>query len=205
MAETARSYKDCQSCGMPMRRDEKGGGTNADGSKNLMYCSHCYEAGTFTLPHISASEMRSECKESFARLIFPALPRGSCRARSQGLHDGTRDNAEPPGSRKACARGRLPRPRLLAYFKEQERPNPRPLDLQGVATEVLSPKCNERSSRKWPMLHKSILFWLELLYNLRRSQPSCGRRMLTGIRGVYPEMRCGAQSESTSSTGRNVR
>ncbi len=26
-------YKNCQSCGMPLSRDEKGGGTNADGSK----------------------------------------------------------------------------------------------------------------------------------------------------------------------------
>jgi len=33
------SYKNCQSCGMPLKRDEKGGGTNADGSKSVMYCS----------------------------------------------------------------------------------------------------------------------------------------------------------------------
>jgi len=24
-------YKNCQSCGMPLKRDEQGGGTNADG------------------------------------------------------------------------------------------------------------------------------------------------------------------------------
>ena len=29
-------YKNCQSCGMPLRRDEKGGGTNADGSKSTI-------------------------------------------------------------------------------------------------------------------------------------------------------------------------
>jgi hypothetical protein len=54
----------------------------------------------------------------------------------------------------------FPRPRLLAYFKVQkhERPNPRQLDLKGVVTQVLGPKCNERSStltplRKfWPLL-----------------------------------------------------
>ncbi|MEZ5145910.1 MAG: zinc ribbon domain-containing protein [Bacteroidales bacterium] len=28
-----KTYKNCQSCGMPLKRDEKGGGTNADGSK----------------------------------------------------------------------------------------------------------------------------------------------------------------------------
>ena len=42
----------------------------------------------------------------------------------------------------------FPRPRLLAYFKaqKQERPNPKPLDLEGVVMEVLGPKCNGRSS-----------------------------------------------------------
>ena len=33
-------YKNCQSCGMPMKRDPQRGGTNADGSKSTMYCSH---------------------------------------------------------------------------------------------------------------------------------------------------------------------
>ena len=39
--------KFCQSCGMPMEKDELGGGTNQDGSKNAKYCSHCYEKGAF--------------------------------------------------------------------------------------------------------------------------------------------------------------
>jgi hypothetical protein len=30
--------KFCQSCGMPMKRDPQGGGTNADGSINENYC-----------------------------------------------------------------------------------------------------------------------------------------------------------------------
>ena len=38
----------CQSCGMPIKKDHKGGGTNANGSKNLEYCSYCYEDGRFT-------------------------------------------------------------------------------------------------------------------------------------------------------------
>ena len=39
--------KFCQSCGMPMDKDEPGGGTNKDGSKSTKYCSHCYENGAF--------------------------------------------------------------------------------------------------------------------------------------------------------------
>jgi hypothetical protein len=30
----------CQSCGMPLSKDEKGGGTEADGRKSSQYCSH---------------------------------------------------------------------------------------------------------------------------------------------------------------------
>lgn len=45
--ETA--HRNCQSCGMPLSRDEQGGGSNADGSKSRVYCSHCYQGGRFRL------------------------------------------------------------------------------------------------------------------------------------------------------------
>ncbi len=67
----SKSYKNCQSCGMPLRRDEKGGGTNADGSKSAMYCSHCYGAGEFTLPDISAAEMQERVKNKLREIGFP--------------------------------------------------------------------------------------------------------------------------------------
>ncbi len=38
----------CQSCGMPLSKDPKGGGTNIDGSNNRDYCSYCYQSGKFT-------------------------------------------------------------------------------------------------------------------------------------------------------------
>lgn len=37
----------CQSCAMPLSRDPKGGGTEADGSISLEYCSLCYGDGAF--------------------------------------------------------------------------------------------------------------------------------------------------------------
>ncbi|MCL2650396.1 MAG: zinc ribbon domain-containing protein [Candidatus Azobacteroides sp.] len=44
-----KQNKFCQSCGMPMSKDDpQGGGTNADGSKNTQYCSYCYQNGEFT-------------------------------------------------------------------------------------------------------------------------------------------------------------
>jgi len=39
--------KFCQSCGIPMKQDPQGGGTNADGNKNEIYCGYCYQNGEF--------------------------------------------------------------------------------------------------------------------------------------------------------------
>jgi hypothetical protein len=66
-------YKNCQSCGMPMSRDEKGGGTNADGFKSNKYCSHCYEAGQFRLPNISSLEMQRRVKEKLKETGLPGF------------------------------------------------------------------------------------------------------------------------------------
>ena len=43
----SKKNKFCQSCGMPMKKDPQGGGTNADGSINENYCSYCYQNGEF--------------------------------------------------------------------------------------------------------------------------------------------------------------
>lgn len=70
------SYKNCQSCGMPLNRDEKGGGTNADGSKNKMYCSHCYENGRFTMPDITVGQMKERVKEKLKEFGTPGFLTG---------------------------------------------------------------------------------------------------------------------------------
>jgi hypothetical protein len=69
-------YKNCQSCGMPLKKDEKGGGTNADGSKNAMYCSHCYVNGAFTLPNITADEMKELVKGKLKEFGVPGFMSG---------------------------------------------------------------------------------------------------------------------------------
>ena len=73
---TTTTYKNCQSCGMPMTRDEKGGGTERDGSKSAMYCSHCYEDGQFTLPNITAAEMKERVKGKIVEAGFPKFLAG---------------------------------------------------------------------------------------------------------------------------------
>ena len=54
----------CQSCGMPLNRDQLGGGTNADGSRTTEYCSHCFQDGRFTEPNISVDEMMAKVEAS---------------------------------------------------------------------------------------------------------------------------------------------
>jgi hypothetical protein len=60
--------KFCQSCGMPMEQDPEKGGTNADGSKNLKYCSYCYSAGSFRDNFTSSADMVKLVKEKLKEM-----------------------------------------------------------------------------------------------------------------------------------------
>jgi hypothetical protein len=44
-----------------MKKDPKGGGTNADGSLNPKYCSYCYQSGAFTF-NGTVDEMQEFCR-----------------------------------------------------------------------------------------------------------------------------------------------
>lgn len=61
----------CQSCGMPLDKDPKGGGTNSDGSKNDKYCSLCYEDGKFKDNFTNAKEMINFVKYELKKQGFP--------------------------------------------------------------------------------------------------------------------------------------
>lgn len=65
------TYRNCQSCGMPMGRDASGGGTNADGTRSSMYCSHCYANGQFTLPDITVVQMQDRVREKMREMKIP--------------------------------------------------------------------------------------------------------------------------------------
>lgn len=71
-----KTYKSCQSCGMPFKRDPKKGGSNADGTLNTMYCSYCYEQGAFTQPNMTAHEMQTFVKEKLKEMGFPGFIAG---------------------------------------------------------------------------------------------------------------------------------
>jgi Putative zinc ribbon domain len=66
----------CQSCGMPLKRDEHGGGSNADGSKSTTYCSHCYQEGQFVLPDITVEQMKARVRDKVAEFGVPRFLTG---------------------------------------------------------------------------------------------------------------------------------
>jgi len=65
--------KRCESCGMPLNKDPKGGGSEADGSKSTQYCSICYENGAFVHPDVSAQEFQSNCLDALAQKGMPRI------------------------------------------------------------------------------------------------------------------------------------
>jgi len=71
-----KNYKFCQSCGMPMKKDEQGGGSNADGTKSQKFCSHCYQDGKFTRPDFTAKDMQVLVKGKMKEMGFPGFLAG---------------------------------------------------------------------------------------------------------------------------------
>jgi hypothetical protein len=63
----------CQSCGMPLSRDARGGGTNADGSQSTEYCSHCFQSGRFTEPNLSVEEMMTKVEGRLRAMHIPGF------------------------------------------------------------------------------------------------------------------------------------
>ena len=81
--------KYCESCAMPMGSTDEMYGTNADGSKNDMFCKYCFDKGAYTfngtmeemieicVPHMLAdhAEMNADEARSMMKAYFPKLKR----------------------------------------------------------------------------------------------------------------------------------
>ena len=66
-----KQMSNCQSCGMPMKKDPEGGGTDADGTRSTEYCSFCYSDGAFTQPDFSAEDMQKFCVQKMKECNVP--------------------------------------------------------------------------------------------------------------------------------------
>ncbi|MBT4838837.1 MAG: hypothetical protein HON94_15985 [Methylococcales bacterium] len=56
---------------MPMKRDPDGGGTMADGTKSIEYCSLCFKNGEFLQVGLTATEMQDFCIEKMTECKVP--------------------------------------------------------------------------------------------------------------------------------------
>lgn len=70
------TYKNCQSCSMPLSKDPQGGGSNADGSRSDRYCSLCYANGAFINPDMNVQEMQQLVKGKLKEMGFPGFLAG---------------------------------------------------------------------------------------------------------------------------------
>ncbi len=56
---------------MPLSKDEKGGGWEANGTKSKMYCSHCFQDGKFVLPDLTVERMQERVKNRMKEMGIP--------------------------------------------------------------------------------------------------------------------------------------
>ena len=58
---------------MPVSKDEKGGGTEGNGSKSTDYCSHCYRMGQFTEPDLTADQIGEKVRGKMKEMHLPGF------------------------------------------------------------------------------------------------------------------------------------
>ncbi len=58
---------------MPLDKDPKGGGSEADGSLSSTYCSICYCDGAFVHKGVTAAEFQAQCVEALAGKGMPRI------------------------------------------------------------------------------------------------------------------------------------
>lgn len=71
-----KTFKNCQSCGMPMKKSPQGGGTTTNGSISGMYCAYCYEKGAFTQPDWTLNQMKQLSKIKMKEIGIPGFLAG---------------------------------------------------------------------------------------------------------------------------------
>ena len=71
MFKPKRPY--CQSCGMPLSKDAKGGGSEAEGRVSTEYCSHGYVGGKFTDPSLMAEQIVERVRGKLKQMHIPGF------------------------------------------------------------------------------------------------------------------------------------
>jgi hypothetical protein len=58
---------------MPLSKDANRGGTEANGAKSTMFCSHCYQNGRFTQPDMTVGQMQDLVKGKMKEMKIPGF------------------------------------------------------------------------------------------------------------------------------------
>jgi len=58
---------------MPLSKDVNGGGTEVDGARSTMFCSHCYQGGTFIRPDMTVDQMIGLVKGKMKEMHIPGF------------------------------------------------------------------------------------------------------------------------------------
>ena len=56
---------------MLLSKDDRGGGSNPDGSSSTEFCSHCFQNGMFVHPEFTAVDMQNHCIEQLSKRGMP--------------------------------------------------------------------------------------------------------------------------------------
>ena len=88
-------HKHCQSCGVSLLKDPRGGGTYSDRTRSENYCGGCYQGGRFTEPDITVERMKEERVD---RLHAQGYPKFFARLMVGNLHKLERWNAGAPAA-----------------------------------------------------------------------------------------------------------
>ena len=96
------AYKNCQSCGMPLNRDEHHGSTEADGSRSRSIAAIATTKGVSCCPTSPSSRCSSALGTSSGSFTSPASSPASSRAESRNSSAGARgrrENSQNSGTR----------------------------------------------------------------------------------------------------------
>lgn len=71
-----QNYKNCQSCGMPLKKSPGGGGTNADGTLSKKFCAYCFKDGQLINADWTVNQMQEFVKGKMKEMGFPGFLSG---------------------------------------------------------------------------------------------------------------------------------
>ena len=76
------NMKICQSCGMPMNKDPKKGGTNADKSPSDKFCSFCFQNGRFV---DEGSTLKEKIEKNIRIAVSMNIPEDEARKMAESV------------------------------------------------------------------------------------------------------------------------